>query len=98
MPDQSTAERIAESRARQQANIAAARQDRRYRRAFAAVVMLRRNRWTVDVWDADDGIHVGQRGAIVGPHLCVTFTAPGDCQCTGSVAADGSLSGEPLDD
>jgi hypothetical protein len=98
MPDQTLTERIALTRAEQQARITAAREDRRYRRAFAAVAMLRRNRWHVDVWDAHDGIHVSNGRPASGPHLCVTFTAPGDSRSTGSVAADGSLSGEPLDD
>lgn len=99
MPDQMTLEeRVALTRAQQAANIAAARQDRRYRRAFAAVAMLRRNRWTVDVWDAADGVHVSNGRPLSGPHLCVTFQAPHDCRSTGTVAADGSLSGEPLDD
>jgi hypothetical protein len=92
------AARIAETKALQASNIVAARTDRRYRRAFAQVALLRRSGWKIDVWDAVDGIHVGPHGAQSGPHLCVNFTAPGDCASVGSVGADGSLCGEPLDD
>lgn len=93
------AERIAETRRAQAENIAVAKADPRYRRAFQAVERLRADgHWQIDVWDADDGVHVRNGRPEVGPYLCVTFTAPGDCLCTGSVSADGSLSGEPLDD
>jgi hypothetical protein len=98
MPDQMTLnERKALMLETQQAHIAAARNDPRYRRAFAAVAMLRKARWTIHVWDAADGIHVSNGRPRTGPHLCVEFTAPGDSRSTGTVAADGSLSGEPLD-
>jgi hypothetical protein len=63
--------------------ILAAASDERYRRAFAAVAGLRSAGWLVTVWDAVDGVHCGFRGPLVGPHLCVSFEAPGDCRCTG---------------
>jgi hypothetical protein len=92
------AERIAQTRREQAENIAAAAKDPRYRRAFGQVARLRLSGWMVLVWDALDGVHVTMRGATSGPHLCVTFRAPGDCRSTGSICADGSLCGEPMDD
>lgn len=92
------AERIAQTKRKQAERIAAARNDRHYRKAFAQVALLRRSGWKIDVWDAIDGIHCTMRGATSGPHLCVSFRAPGDCLSTGSIAADGSLCGEPMDD
>jgi hypothetical protein len=71
--------------------------DARYRRAFDTVAVLKSMGTIVTVWDAQDGIHVTPRGAKAGPHLCVTFQMAGDCECTGNVDEDGSLSGEPLD-
>lgn len=98
MPDQMTLdERNAQTKAEQSHRIELARHDPHYRRAFAAVAMLRRNRWKVDVWDAEDGVHVSNGRATSGPHLCVTFQAPHDSLSTGTVARDGSLSGERLD-
>jgi hypothetical protein len=81
------AERIAQTRREQAENIAAAAKDPRYRRAFGQVARLRRSGWMVLVWDALDGVHVTMRGA-----------ASGDCRSTGSISADGSLCGEPMDD
>ena len=92
-----TAERVAETRRVQAENILRATGDQRYRRAFAQVASLKAAGWEVTIWDAQDGVHVSNGRPASGPHLCVTFTAPGDCRCTGSVGADGSLSGEPLD-
>jgi hypothetical protein len=60
--------------------------DARYRRAFDTVAVLK-----------SMGTIVTPRGAKAGPHLCVTFQMAGDCECTGNVDEDGSLSGEPLD-
>jgi hypothetical protein len=92
------AERIAQTRREQAQNIAAAAKDPRYRRAFGQVARLRQSGWMVLVWDALDGVHVTMRGATSGAHLCVTFRAPSDCRSTGSISADGSLCGEPMDD
>jgi hypothetical protein len=97
MPELTLAEITQRTRDEQALNILNAAGDARYRRAFDAVAVLKSMGTIVTVWDAQDGIHVTARGAKVGPHLCVTFQMAGDCECTGNVDEDGSLTGEPLD-
>lgn len=87
----------AKSREEQANRILDAAGDIRYRRAFDQAANLKAAGWLVEVWDAQDGLHVGLHGPKSGPHLCVTFQAPGDCRCTGNIDGDGSLTGEPLD-
>jgi hypothetical protein len=97
MPEMTLAERIAQSREEQAMNILNAAGDARYRKAFDTVAVLKSMGTIVTVWDAQDGIHTTVRGPKVGPHLCVTFQMAGDCECTGNVDEDGSLTGEPID-
>jgi hypothetical protein len=97
MPEMTLAERTQRTRDEQALNILNAAGDARYRRAFDQVATLKTSGWLVTVWDAGDGIHCTPSGPKSGPHLCVTFEAPGDCRCTGTVDEDGSLTGEPLD-
>lgn len=87
----------AKSREEQADRILDAANDGRYREAFAQAARLKDAGWLLEVWDAQDGLHVGLHGPKWGPHLCVTFQAPGDSRCTGNIDADGSLMGEPLD-
>jgi hypothetical protein len=97
MQQQEMAEREQQWRDETAFRILNAAGDARYRRAFDAVAVLKSMGTIVTVWDAQDGIHVTARGPKSSPHLCVTFQMAGDCECTGNVDEDGSLTGEPLD-
>jgi hypothetical protein len=83
MPELTLAEITQKSRDEQAMRILNAAGDQRYRKAFNAVGNLKLTGWLVEVWDAREDVHVTVHGPKVGPHLCVTFTAPGDCECTG---------------